>query len=182
MSDLHGSRRSLKAEEAAVRSHSVRDKAQVAPCPSSAMRLRSSTWGSRGGGGLSADDADIGSRGLREERNGLSTDFTDDTDSGPRFEQSSFPVLAWPSLPSSSIDSFGNHRTHCGNVWPDPISVSLRLEMWRRLPLGTLGRRGRHPIRTGGESPSGERFQSAIRPGSSYLSARSASPREFGHP
>ena len=115
-------------------------------------------------------------------RNGLSTDFTDDTDSGPRFEQSSFPVLAWPSLPSSSIDSFGNHRTHCGNVWPDPISVSLRLEMWRRLPLGTLGRRGRHPIRTGGESPSGERFQSAIRPGSSYLSARSASPREFGHP
>ena len=83
MSDLHGSRRSLKAEEAAVRSHSVRDKAQVAPCPSSAMRLRSSTWGSRVGGELSAD---IGSRGLREERNVLSTDFTDDTDSGPRFQ------------------------------------------------------------------------------------------------
>ena len=73
----------MKAEEAAVRSHSAINKGHVVPRPSPAMRLRSSTWGSRVGGELSAD---IGSRGLREERNVLSTDFTDDTDSGPGFQ------------------------------------------------------------------------------------------------
>ena len=55
----------------------------------------------------------------------------------------------------------------------------MRLEMRRGLPQGTLGRRGRRAIHTGGESPFGERFQNALRSLFRPLSAGSASLREF---
>jgi hypothetical protein len=44
-----------------------------------------------------------------------------------------------------------------------PQAVSMWLEVLRGFLQRTLGRRGRHLIRTAGDSPLGESFQNALR-------------------